>query len=54
MYHQQFGEGGRRGRIGGVVGVVESYGNGSGVVHQANNALDKYLSTLPGKQGRHL
>ena len=37
--------GGRRiERIGGVAGVVESYGNGPGVVHQAN-ALDKYSST---------
>ena len=34
----------RRERIGGVAGVVESYDNGSGVVHQAND-LDKYSST---------
>ena len=34
----------RRERIGGVVGVVESYDNGSEVVHQAND-LDKYSST---------
>ena len=44
MYHRQFGGGGRRERIGGVVGVVVSYGDGSGVEHQAN-ALDKYSST---------
>ena len=33
----------RRESIGGVAGVVESYDNGPGVVHQAN-ALDKYSS----------